>query len=197
MPARLELTGQRFGKLLVDSFSHSNRFWTFWNCTCDCGRKVNIQGRNLRSGGSRSCGICPLEKHGLAKSPIYRVWRGMLSRCMNIKNPDYHNYGGRGIKVCDRWYDVTNFAKDMFPTWSKGLTLDRIDVNGNYEPSNCRWATPSKNAKNKRTKAEYQSDIDYVIYNKKDDTWLVVNRFKTKEAAEKFATVTRGYTGER
>ena len=108
----------------------------------------------------------------------------MLHRCTNPNNIGYKHYGGRGITVCDKWYDIQSFIEDMFPTWEEGLQLDRIDVNGNYEPSNCRWATKSQNAKNKRNKAVVQSTIDYVTFEKKTRKWRIALTFNTIEEAE-------------
>ena len=87
------------------------------------------------------------ETHGMSKHPLYRAWVAMRTRCNDSRNK---HYGGRGIRVCPRWEQFENFLKDMRPAWKAGLTLDRIDPNGNYEPSNCRWATWSQQARNKR-----------------------------------------------
>jgi hypothetical protein len=97
-------------------------------------------------------------KHGMIFSPIYFSWRNLKGRCLNVNDRGYKNYGGRGIKVCERWLKFENFLKDMGPTWKKGLTLDRINVNGDYKPSNCRWATSSQQQNNRRDNIKYKGE---------------------------------------
>lgn len=88
--------------------------------------------------------------HGCRNNEIYNVWKDMIQRTSNIKNDGFYGYGARGIKVCDRWLNVANFIEDMYPSYKKGLSIDRINPYGNYEPSNCRWATKSVQARNTR-----------------------------------------------
>lgn len=121
----------------------------------------------------------------LQKYPPYNCWRGIKQRCYNTNISTYKYYGGRGIKVCDRWLEsFANFIADMGSTWKEGLQLDRIDNNGNYEPSNCRWATVSQNQKNRQVKSSKQSNIDYVKYDTWQERWVVSKRFNTQEEAE-------------
>lgn len=103
--------------------------------------------------------------HGLSKHPLYSVWVNMRARCCNEINPEYRNYGGRGIAMCKRWHDPQKFVDDMFPTFEKGLQIDRIDNAGFYEPSNCRWVTRSQNQRNKRNSrwVEYKGQKRLVI----------------------------------
>lgn len=124
-------------------------------CRCECGKNgVVIRLDGLTSGIVVSCGCYRLEavtKHGLTKNPLYQVWRQMISRCQNPSDGSYQNYGGRGIRVCERWQSVESFVVDMESTYQPGLEIDRRYVNGNYEPGNCRWIPHQGNADNRRS----------------------------------------------
>lgn len=151
-----DLSGLRFERLLVISRSTSD--YKYWLCKCDCGKEKYIRGDHLRKRRTLSCGCLGKEnrlkkvyKHGLSYNPLYFVWASMMDRCYNTSFQDYRNYGGRGISVCDRWHKVEDFVSDMTKGYSKGLQLDRIDNDGNYSPSNCRWVTRKQNNRNKRT----------------------------------------------
>lgn len=153
MPAFKDITGQRFGRLVAVSRYGINRSRAItWLCKCDCGREHIVNGKALKSGRSRSCGCLPTnpKQHGWVNTTIYNSWRGMIKRCYQTTDKDYKNYGARGITVCDRWKSsFADFLKDMGPR-PKGRTLDRINLNGNYELSNCRWATFKQQANNRR-----------------------------------------------
>lgn len=151
---REDLTGKRYGRWSVlgpgDDYEH-------WRCRCDCGTERDVGHASLRKGFSRSCGCLKLEMvrkvnktHGLTRTPAHRSWVAMRQRCYNPKTTRYSRYGGRGIKVCDRWrYSFEEFLKDMGQPPSDRHSIDRIDVDGDYEPGNCRWATPLEQRHNR------------------------------------------------
>ena len=149
------LTGQKFNRLTVLEELDGNKVL----CRCECGNEI-ISGRgNVRSGHTKSCGCYKEEvskitsfKHGMSRSPVFRSWAHMMERCTNKNCADYKNYGGRGIAVCDEWQDSTIFIEWAFSHgYKEGLTIDRINVDGDYTPNNCRWVTRSDQNKNRRS----------------------------------------------
>lgn len=161
MPRSADLTGQKFGRLTVVRKTLDSH----WLCQCDCGVEKEVRSTLLRSGKTKSCGCYRIERgrahgasiklrHGQGRgrgTPEYNCWGQMLHRCRNPNSRMFKNYGGRGITVCERWHTFDNFFADMGPRPSPKHSIDRIDVNGNYEPGNVRWATSIEQNRNLRT----------------------------------------------
>lgn len=153
--------GDKFGRLTVISAGILRGRNRYWFCLCECGKEKAICYSSLASGKSKSCGCLSASmashrntKHGKSKSPIYDVWINMKARCLNKKNTSYKDYGGRGIKICERWLNFENFFSDMGDL-SETMQIDRKNNDGNYEPSNCQWVTRKQQSLNRRSNRRY------------------------------------------
>lgn len=164
MSRKIDETGQTFGKLLVvQEDTRIKQKHAYWSCLCACGNSVTVDGLKLRSNHTRSCG-CLRRKHGYSQIPEYESYQKMMRRCYDKNADNYEFYGGRGIKVCRRWRrSVANFISDMGRKPEPDYTLDRINVNGDYEPANCRWADSRTQQRNKRVCKKSKTGITGVI----------------------------------
>lgn len=198
MPAFIDLTGKKFGRLTVLSFNPQvNGVRATWNCKCDCGKESKVCGNNLRIGMTKSCGCIWLEEvagsnrsHGKINTPEYKAWGGMKARCYNENIKNFGDYGGRGIVVCDRWLNsFENFYKDMGDRPTPKHSIDRIENDRGYSKENCRWATRKEQCENRRSN----------IFIEKDGIRLTVSQWAVKlniEAATIHARVKRGISVE-
>lgn len=167
--APIDISGRRFGRWLVIAGPRSRRGQgkprVQWLCRCDCGTERWVFSELLRRGSSESCGCLAREitasrgTHHASGTPLYQTWRGMIERCENPESSQFHLYGGRGIKVCRRWRESFEaFRDDMGPKPTIAHQIDRIDNSRDYEPGNCRWATPRENSANTRRNVVLEHD---------------------------------------
>lgn len=154
-----DLVGKKFGRLLVKKFSHIDKgHHSCWHVECECGKNKIVHGFNIEAGNIKSCGCLRNEllvlrsiKHGYGATPIYHVWASMRQRCNSQNAVVYKYYGGRGIRICDRWLNsFENFYADMGEK-PEGMSIERIDNDGDYEPDNCYWSTHFQQSRNMRS----------------------------------------------
>lgn len=161
--------GDTFFRLKVLSYSHNKKYYVYLNTRCKCGSLLKVREDSLLSGNTKSCGCLASEmatlrftKHGMSPSGkttrTYASWSSMVQRCTNPKNKAYKKYGGRGIKICGKWKTFLGFYKDMGERSIGDYSLDRINNDGNYCKSNCRWATRIEQANNKSTNVKYKGE---------------------------------------
>lgn len=174
-----DLVGEVFGKLtvLAQGPRKSDNSIT-WDCLCECGNTFNTRGASLKSGNTKSCGCLSVETqrirnttHGMHKHPAYKVWGAIIQRTTNPNDPRWADYGGRGISCDPRWANFPAFWEDMGETYGQGLSIDRVDVNGNYCKSNCRWSNNSLQQHNQRKKSGTTSSFIGVDFHKKSGKW--------------------------
>lgn len=158
MARMADLTGQRFGRWTVISFSHKVKKNAYWNCICECGTSKYVHRSQLVHGKSKSCGCLRDElaseragTHRMTGTSFYLVWKNIRARCENETNNSFKYYGARGIKVCERWHIFENFHEDMWSSWREGMSIERADNDKDYEPSNCSWILKGDQSKNRRS----------------------------------------------
>lgn len=192
------MLGQIFNRLTVISpfepyVAPNGQTKNKWLCLCSCGKEKTIREDHLLSGAIQSCGCLSVDTHtthGFSKCQksltkeersTYDAWDSMIQRCTNTQNRKYAEYGGRGIKVCDRWLvSFENFLQDMGVKPEKNLSLDRIDVNGDYCTDNCRWTTASEQGYNQRIRSTNTSGRTGICWDKKNSKWLAQITFQNK-----------------
>lgn len=190
MPTKQNLTGARFGRLTALYIVPNNNYHTRWHCVCDCGNTKDVLQQNLVNGHVRSCGCLHIERskekiadynqsmgresHNETKTRLYQIWVGIKSRCFGVKSSAYREYGSRGISVCDEWKNSFLSFKEwaLSHGYSDDLTIDRIDVDGNYSPDNCRWVSNSVQQFNKRISNRNTSGYTGVSWNSQYNRWV-------------------------
>lgn len=177
-----DLVGSRFGSLTVQRSAHSDGKKRFWHFRCDCGKSCVKAGadvtKEVKRGGTPNCGCLTKrlmstnrKTHGMSKHPAYWVWRSMSDRCHLPTHQAYRNYGARGIRVCHRWRKFEAFWEDMGSTYRTGLTLDRINNNGDYNAKNCRWTTRREQGNNKRNNVYVRSRVGSLTVSQAAEFW--------------------------
>lgn len=164
MAVNKDLVGCKFGKLVVLDDYLPNRAGTKWRCLCECGEYTYVVRSKLLNGNTKSCGCLSKKAQGLSNHKLYSVWANMKDRCNNENNHAYHNYGGKGIRVCDEWKKFLPFYNwAIHSKYEEGLTIERIDSDKDYCPSNCEWITLSQNTA-RANKDSHRRKVEYLYY---------------------------------
>jgi hypothetical protein len=174
----IDLTGRQFNRLKVIKRVENKGKNVMWRCQCDCTNFVNVSSDSLLTGNTSSCGCLKIDtqtKHGLCNDRIYIIWKGIKRRCSNPNYDRFDDYGQRGVEICNEWLNENGFMN--FYNWamqngySDNLTIDRKNVNGNYEPDNCRWANTTVQGINKRKRKDNTSNATGVSYSSEKGKW--------------------------
>jgi hypothetical protein len=176
-----QLINKKFNKLTIlqESFKKNKR--RFFLCKCDCGNQTTLVLSRITNGYTKSCGKCKNKKHGFSRTRIYSIWAGIKRRCLNKNCGIFYKYGGRGIKVCDEWLRFENFKEWSDKNgYNDKLTIDRINSNGDYEPSNCRWATYQQQNSNLSMLKNNKSGYKGVSWSKRENKWVCVISINNK-----------------
>lgn len=196
---KLDLTNKKFNKLTVLEYSHNLGQKVMWKCRCECGNITFVSTTNLTCNRTKSCGCYKLEefskrftKHNQRHTKLYEIWKGIKGRCLNPKHISFHNYGGRGITICDEWKkDFVSFYNwSMQNGYDENLSIDRINNNGNYEPSNCRWVDRKVQANNTRSN-------HFFTYNNKTKTITQWCEFFNISKGTFYSRLKRGWSIEK
>jgi len=178
--------------VIVEPSWHEARGAWYAKCLCDCGKETTVRYEKLANKHTQSCGCLSVETattHGKTNTEEYKIWANILYRCQTETAPNYANYGGRGITVCGRWQEFENFLEDMGVRPYPKASVDRIDVNGNYEPENCKWSSIREQASNKR-------NTHYVKYNEEEIALPVLCRQKNADLELTRSRINNGWTLE-
>ena len=196
-----EILEQKFGRLTPTEYVAGSRsVKPKFKCLCNCGNICLVSKQNLSSGKTKSCGCLSSEmlserntKHDMIDAPEYSVWCGIKARCKNKNTPSYRNYGGRGIAICESWdADFKAFLSDMGERPTENHSIERINTNGNYEPSNCKWADKYEQARNKRTSRRNKSGVKGVCFCPVQSQWVAYWNDNGSQKRRSFSTNKHG-----